>query len=360
MARMRRASGKRSSRDPLQPIRELQKQLEDSEGAKCLAAKTTEGYKEGVLCGSPAEARRHTISNSAYLTEMSEDGLVLSTLPIDASHIAHYTLMDSLKARSGQLHVARLRPKPTSLNDASTWHFACQEHDASFGPIDRRIAFPSSHEYMRITTEELDETMKPLENALFLMAYRSLLSSLSIFRGLRNTLVALKLQKGNLPEIRRQMTDVSVSQNKMMKGKRRYDGRFAGVLDCNMIHHLIAAEPHTRLAMSKVMTFGIVNVLPGNDISRIVVSHLADGREKDEREAAEWIANAAKALSDHSDRKSFVGLISGTFEAYVSPTDYKGWSEMEKNVLEEDAAVSINELFDKYNSKARRRILFKR
>ena len=196
MARKRRARRRTQSSDPLDVLRRLQTALEDGESAVCLAAKTGREYKEGVICGNKAGDRRHTISNAAYLTQMAERGLVLSTLPIDAPHIAHHVLSDSRTARKSLPNITHLAPKPTSIKDASTWHFACGEHDAMFKPIDEGILFPSSREHMRIRTKGATGANKSLENALFLMAYRSVLSGLSILRGALKVLKALRLQKG--------------------------------------------------------------------------------------------------------------------------------------------------------------------
>ena len=348
------------SRDPLQPIRELQKELEDSEGAVCLAASTGRDYEEGAICGSPVKERRHTISKKAYLKQMSKSGRVLSTLPINASHIAHYTFTESRKTGKRQLQITHLPPKPTSIDEASTWRFACQDHDARFMPIDKGIVFPKSHEYTRITTDTVADAMKEFEEALFLMAYRSLLSSLSILRGLSKTLSVLRVQKGNHPEILRHMDEVRRSRHTMAKNRHQYDKRFAGLSDCNMTHHFIAAQSHTRLAMSKVMDIGIVNVLPGRDTSRIVVSHLTNVQSKGEEKVENWIANAARALSDHNRKRPFIDLIAGDYDAYISPADYENWSKEERDSLERSAAASMNALLAKYNAQARRRILLRR
>ena len=173
MTKKRRARSRAESRDPLDWVRRLQTALEDSESAVCLAAKTGGEYEEGVICGDKAVDRRHTISKAAYLSQMAECGFVLSTLPIDVRHMAHHTLSESRKARKSVPEVTHLPPKPVSINDASTWHFACGDHDAMFKPIDEGITLPSNHEYMSITTEGTSGADKALENALFLMAYRS-------------------------------------------------------------------------------------------------------------------------------------------------------------------------------------------
>ena len=270
---------------------------------------------------------------------------MLSTLPIDAPHIAHHILSNSRTARKNLPEITRLPPKPTSIDDASTWYFACGEHDARFKPIDEGIPFPSSHEYMRITTEGITGASKALENALFLMAYRSVLSGLSILRGLRKALEAIRLQKGNHREIRQQVSEANRSYSELIEYKRQYDGRFAGVQGYNMTHHLMSAQPHTNLAMSKVDTDAVINILPDSGTSRIVASHSTDGTKGKQQEVENWITNIARHLSNRDKKGPFIDLVANTFDAYIAPADYKGWSEKDKDVLMATAATSIERVF---------------
>ena len=343
MARKRRVPSRTQSRDPLDVLRKVQTALEDREGAVCLAAKTIGDYKEGAICGNKAEARRHTISNAAHLSQIAESGLVLNTLPIDALHIAHYTISDSRAVRTNLPQIVHLPPKPTSIDDASTWHFACGEHDARFKPIDEGILFPSSHEYMRITTEGATGATKALEEILFLMAYRSILSSLSILRGVCVALRKLQLEKGNHQVIRQQASEAFRSYSALMKYKSPYDRRFANIQCYNMTHHLIAGQPHTRLAMSGVDPYATTNILPDGDVSRIVVSHAADETKGREHEIVNRLANMPKELANQSDKGPFINLVANTFGTYISAADYREWSEEDKNALMRAAAKSVTQ-----------------
>ena len=343
MASEQQPGRKTHSGDPFDLVRRLQAAVEDREAAVCLAARTAGEYKEGATCGNRAGGRRHTISNAAYLTQIAENGLVLSPLPTDAPHIAHHTRANSRKARKSRVEITHLPPKPTLLGNASTWHFACEEHDDKFKPIDKGIPFPNSHDYMRITTEGTAEADRELEEALFLMAYRSVLSSLSILRGVCKALERLLLERGNHLPIIEQKRQALRSYNELMKYKLPYDARFAGARGYSMDHHLIAAQPHTNLAMSRVYTYATTNILPDNGISRIVVSHAASEKTDRQQEVENWVTEIPQTLSDRNNKGPFIDLVATSFDAYISPADYKDWMEEDKDSLTRAAAQQMRE-----------------
>ena len=186
------------------------------------------------------------------------------------------------------------------------------------------------------------------------MAYRSVLSGLSILRGVRKALETLRLQKGNHREIWQQVSEVNRSYDGLMEYKRQYDGRFAGVRSYNMTHHLVSAQPHTNLSMSKIVTDAVINILPDSDISRIVVSHSTDETKEQQQEVENWIIDIARHLSDRDNKRPFIDLVANTFDAYIAPGDYKEWSEKDKEALMTTAATSMKEFFTKYDSPHRR------
>ena len=341
MARRGRTGRRTQSNDPLNVVRQIQTALEDGENAVCLAARTGEDYEVGVTCDNSARERRHSISNSAYLTQIAECGLVLSTLPIDASHISHYVLKDSRRRRKGQPGITHLPPKPTPLDDASAWHFACQEHDAKFKPIDLGIPFPNTNEYMRLTAGGSTGAAVALEEALFLMAYRSVLSALSILRGVRKALVELRIQKGSHQSISQHAIEVTKRYDLLMEYKRQFDGRFAGVRSFDMTHHIMSARSHTGLAASLVGPYATTNILPDGGITRIVVSHASDESKERRQEIEVEIANLTKGLSDKGNKRAFIDLVANSFDSYVSPADYKKWAEEDKDALMRTAAKSV-------------------
>ena len=341
MAGKRRPGRRRQSSDPLDVVRGIQTALEDWENAVCLAARTGGEYKEGAICDNSAGERRHTISKAAYLTQIAECGLVLSTLPIDVPHISHYALKDSRRVGKGRPGITHLPPKPIPLDDASAWHFACEEHDARFDPIDVGIPFHSSREYMCLTTEGSTGADSALEEALFLMAYRSVLSGLSILRGLNKGLVELQSQKGNLRAIRQQWGEVSRGRDGLLKHKRQYDGRFAGVRIYSMTHHIMSVRSHTGLAMSLVGPYVTTNILPDSGNTRIVVSHASDESKERRQEVEDGITNLTKTLLDEANKEPFIDLVANNFDSYIAPADYNRWAEEDKDALMRAAAKSI-------------------
>ena len=343
MAKRKRNRQRTRSNDPLEPLRRIQASLADRVDAVCLAARTGGDYDVLAICGKDAGKRRHTISKRAYLTQIAEDGLVLSTLPIDVSHIAHHTISNSRQAKKRLPTITHLPPKPTSIDDASTWHFACQQHDDKFKPIDLGIQFPTSHKYMRIGTEQLTGADERFEEALFLMAYRSILSSLSILRGARKALITLRQERGNHRQIKKVSIEVQMSHDKLMEYKSQYDGRFVGARRYDMTHHLIAVSPHTKLAISSVDDYATTNILPDEGVTRIVVSH-ATNEALERQQAIEMrITDLAKGLSAREDRRPLIGLVANTFDAYIAPADYESWSDKDKRSLEKAAADRIKQ-----------------
>lgn len=329
------------SSDPLDLVKRVQRALKDREGAVCLAARTGRDYREGEICGKKADAKRHTISRKAYLRPMAQDGCVLSTLPIDAPHIAHHTLTSTGRGLRIPPSVSHLPPKPISIWDASTWHFACQQDDDKFKAVDTGIRFPVSTEYRKITTDTVSEGATALEEALFLMAYRSVLSSLSILKGVYNSLRQLRIERGNHQPIVQQARSAYKNYDQVLKLKRPYDGRFAGVQDYKMTHHLIAAPSHTRLALTKVVDYATIAIIPDNNLSRIVVSHAANEPIERQREAKNWVLQKQSELSDSDNKEPFIDLVADTFDAYISPADYAEWSEQDRDALERAAATSV-------------------
>ena len=160
----------------------FQAQLEDRGKALCLAPKYGTKYKPGETCGQQAAERRHSISK-IYLRRIARNGQVLSVFPRNAEYVANLTEEDGRIGGKDLRDVAHLPPKPTRVNEASTWHFACEYHDGLFKPVDLGIKFPSCREYASIQTPEATEADKELEGDLFLQAYRTALSLLSTLRG---------------------------------------------------------------------------------------------------------------------------------------------------------------------------------
>ena len=155
------------------------------------------------------------------------------------------------------------------------------------------------------------------------------------------------MEKGNHREIRQQVSEVTRSFNGLMKYKRQYDGRFAGVRAYNMTHHLVSAQPHTSLTMSKIVTDAVINILPDSGIGRIVVSHSADGTKEKHQEVENWITNIARQLSDREHKRPFIDFVANTFDAYIAPADYREWPEKDKDTLTTAAATSMKEFLSR-------------
>ena len=155
--------------------------------------------------------------------------------------------------------------------------------------------------------------------------------------------MALRVEKGNHREIRQQLREVTGSFNRLMEYKRPYDGRFAGVHAYNMTHHLMSAQPHTGLTMSRIFPDTVVNILPDSGIVRIIASHSADGTEEKQQEVENWMFHTARQLSDREHKRPFIDFVTDTFDTYIAPVDYREWPEEDKDALTSAAAASMNE-----------------
>ena len=111
------------------------------------------------------------------------------------------------------------------------------------------------------------------------------------------------------------MVEVTRSYNELMDYKRQYDMRFAGIQVYNMTHHLASIHPHTRLAMSKLVTGAVINILPDSGLSRIVVSHSYDITKGKQQEVEKLLIDITRQLSDADNKKPFIDLVAKTYDA---------------------------------------------
>jgi len=310
----------------------LQAQLEDQGSALCLAPRIEAEYKPGETCGQKAAEKRHTVSKS-YLRSIASDGQVLSVFPIDAEYVANLTKADGRIGGKGLEDVTLLPPKPTRIKEASTWHFACQYHDGLFKPVDLGIRFPICRKYTSIQTRESTEGGEELEDALFLQAYRTVLSTLSTLRGARETLRQLRKAKWNVREILLQSQEIYERYRRIESYKLRFDGRFSKAGECNMVHHLVPVSPHTRMALGYLDEGMAVSVLPGDGGSWLIVSHLTDDDTKVQGKVEELVNDMPKKLADPDNKIPLIEFVSSSFGAFISPEDYDGWDREDKEVL---------------------------
>ena len=319
----------------------LQAELEDRTNARCLAARTDEQYEEGTICGELAGERRHSISKR-YLRPLANSGRPLWVLPCDAVHVAKETTAGGRIAGKGLDEITEIRPKPISVNKASTWHFACQHHDGMFGPVDNGIKFPRLREYVSIQTKDASGKHKELEEALFLSAYMIVLSSLSTLRGGRNALGKLWLRQRNVPE-RRAIADQQRANARTIDFinslKLHLDRRFAGVGECNMTHHLVPVNPHTGMAFGGLENDRkIVSVLRDDGGSWMVISHLTDDATAVQGSVDSLVNEWPTKLADRDNKQPFIDGVTSSFNSFISSKDYSTWTKEEQDELKSTSA----------------------
>ena len=319
----------------------LQAELEDQTNARCLAARTGNQYEEGTNCGELAGERRHSISKR-YLRPLANNGRTLWVLPCDAVHVAKQTTADGRIAGKGLEQITEIPPKPISVNQASTWHFACQHHDGMFGPVDQGIKFPRLRQYVSIQTKDATAENKELEEALFLLAYMIVLSSVSPLRGGSNALRKLWLRQRNVPE-RRAIADQQRANARTIgfinSLKLHLDRRFARAGECNMTHHLVPVNPHTGMAFGGLENDRkIVSVLPDDGGSWMVISHLDDDGVRVRGKVDELVNDWPEKLADRDNKQPFIDGVTSSFNSFISPKDYSTLTKEEQHDLEKTSA----------------------
>lgn len=303
-----------------------------------MAAKT-DGGKEVSICGAPAAERRHSISK-IYLNRITKNRHPLWVLPVDMEWVANQTKADGRIAGKGLEAITCIPPKPTSYKEASTGHFACQAHDDMFNPVDTGIKFPDQQEYVCIETANATGDDKELDEALFLLAYMPILSTMSMLRGTRKALYELRKKKGNHAAIRNRQTKTAGMYCRVNVYKRHFDRRFAKSGECNMTHHLVAVQPHTRIAVGHldIDDEKVLSVLPGEGVSWLIISHLSDDATRLKGKVAELVNDWPKKLADAANKRPLIDAVTGSYNSFMSPEDYAEWAQEDKDELGKAAA----------------------
>lgn len=319
----------------------LQAELEDQTNARCLAARTGDQYEEGIICGELAGERRHSISKR-YLRPLANSRRPLWVLPCDAVHVAKQTTADGRIAGKGLHEITRIPPKPIAVNQASTWHFACQHHDGMFGPVDKGIKFPRLRQYVSVQTKDATGENKVLEESLFLLAYMIVLSSLSTLRGGSNALGELWLRPRNAPE-RRVIADQQRANARKVDFikdfKLHLDRRFARAGKCYMTHHLVPVDPHTGIAIGGLENDRkIVTVLPDDGGSWMVISYLDDDATAVQGSVDNLVNEWPAKLADRDNKQPFIDGVTSSFNSFMSAKDYSTWTKEEQDELESTSA----------------------
>lgn len=290
--------------------------IADKEEAKCLAAVTDPVTATMADCSNAVSERRHTISR-VYLTHMADaNNDVLWALPLDAIHIAHHAFVASNPGNK----MGPIPPKSVPVPSASTWYFACQQHDEMFNPIDQGINFFGHQGDTR------DEN-------LFLLAYRTVLSTASTLRGSRQAARKLLMDKGNHTAIKEREFTIYKAQEKVNEHKLMLDKQLScGQL--SMTHHIASVKPHTRIAVSQFEDAKCLNVLPNGEFTWVIISHSSKETKEFEQQASQELARILSSLEDPMDCAPLIDLLSSRSpNAYISPDDYSKWTAADQDVL---------------------------
>ena len=290
--------------------------IADKEEAKCLAVGTDLETALMVACPNSVSERRHTISR-VYLNQMSDaNNNVLWTLPLDATHIAHHAYV---APRHGN-KIGPIPPKNVPVPSASTWFFACEKHDALFNPIDQGINF-------------FGHQRDIMGENLFLLAYRTVLSTASTVRGARRAAYKLRIDEGNHRSIAERESTLYKAYEKVNTQKLMLDNQLL-CKQFSMTHHIASVKPHTRIAISQFEDDRCLNVLPNGEFTWVIISHSSKETEVFEQQASQELARILSSLEDPTDCAPLIDLLSSRSpNAYISPDDYSKWTAADQDVL---------------------------
>lgn len=231
-------------------------------------------------------------------------------------------------------------------------HFACNFHDQdarSLARADNLVVPDLPQKRIILDDHSLPPGLEAFTESLFFLAYRTLLFRISQLRGVEQAAsqlhrerseegnrFAVKLILGELGAIADTLTD-------LYRLKRRYDRRILGESEAiHLVHHVASFRPIIRYACAEYTTVGprrgkkrwaSINVLPLQDVTWLIVSHLYEGRSHN--------AAIEKELYPRQRRREDLRMMCESTNLYASPDDYRKMCEKYKAEIPSSMSTTI-------------------
>ena len=320
-----------------------------------------------IYCGSPATQASHGIQRPLLVSisdpEPGPSGReipnseVLETFPKNPEYWQRIALR-----HKWFWNVERVSPQPKRARSAATRPFACNDDDnKTFERIEgsSQIQFPNSR-MPKVFSSSDCRGLEVLEEQLFLIAYRPMLSHEDVLISLRESLL-LPIQEQNPTRKdvrsilhRNRLKAVDPVASAVEIAKTEYDARLVGARPLRLTHHLIPMRAAVAATVSDVrleQTTGgayehIALTLLPTDVAKREHWLILSYPETD----CEWSPNTANQIQEaalasqasESGRVDWmVSLLRSSTNAYVKPSHYNALPESAKIRVEERLAEII-------------------
>ena len=175
--------------------------LTDRNDPLCLVAVRLgdEPWSVPVECDDSASPDNHSIQEYGSLEEISSVGKggaeVLQFVP-DVGFLTQLTKgEDGLPGHKWLWEIEEIPPHPVPISEASVGHFACRSHDGGLLGRADNLVVPDLHGRRLLDERRIPPNLVPFTEALFILAYRTLLFRISQLRGsVKVAIEALKEQ----------------------------------------------------------------------------------------------------------------------------------------------------------------------
>ena len=324
-------------------------------------------------CGKSAKRRSHSIQRAKSLKEIAchdggvpGGGLYVYQLFPDISHTVEQTSGASPSSGRHALgqkmlwEIDEIPPHRVVIEQASTGHFACDEHDQS----DDALARADNIEVPDLGGKTVFHDHNPVPGfesfmeTLAALAHRTLIFRISQLRGVEKAGAQLLMERsaeGNRYGARlilEVLEDMSGKLEILYRFKQGFDRRILGDSDAmHLVHHVVRFPPTIRYCCSEYTTVKIsrgkrkqdiwmsINVLPLEGVTWLIVSHPCH-RHPVEIEIGKWIDRMVSA--DPKQRQQLdLQTMQSCPNLYVSPDEYRVMRDEDKSNLSRSMATAL-------------------
>lgn len=359
----------------LNDIYRLQDIFSDEASPTCLypVRRSDDNLAYPVECRKPAERRSHSIQRAKSLEEIAcHDGrvqggglYVYRFFPDirDAAMQTSAATPGGGSPRPGQRwpwEIKELPPHAVTIDDASVRHFACNEHDQGTSALARadNLVVPDLQGRTVLYDHSPLPGLETFMEALFFLAYRTLLFRISQLRGVEQAAsqvhqersaegnrFGVKMTLGFLADLADRITD-------LYSLKRRYDQRIlgdSGAID--LVHYVASVPTNIRYACSEYTTVEVrrgprtkkhlvsLNVLPLQGVTWLIASHPYE-RKSVNIGIGKEISRMRSTVTGQRRREDLRMMCNST-NLYASPEDYRSMPEKDKAKISSSMAATI-------------------
>ena len=362
-------------RTALKDIHRLQDIFSDELNPLCLypIGWSDDSLAYPIDCGESAERRSHSVQRAKSLVEIAchdghvpGGGLYVYQLFPDISHTVEQTSGASPSCGRHALgqkmlwEIDEIPPHRVTIEQASTGHFACDEHDQSDDALARadNIEVPDLDGKTVLHDHHPVPGFESFMETLVALAHRTLIFRISQLRGVEKAGSQLLMERsveGNrygARLIREVLEDLCGKLEILYRFKQGFDRRILGDSgSMHLVHHVVRFSPTIRYCCSEYTTVKIsrgkrgqdiwmsINVLPLEGVTWLIVSHPCH-RNPVEIEIGKWIDRMVS--SDPKQRRRLdLEMMRNCPNLYVSPDEYRVMRDEDKSELSRSMATAV-------------------